>query len=256
MKKKQARPGSKRDTSWETVGGWYASCVGEKGHYYHRTVVLPGALRLLGKPKSLLDIGCGEGILARSLPPGCEYVGIDASASLIQSAKQRLPQARFVHADAAEPYSLDKKDFEAAAFILSLQNMAHPGKALLAARSHLKKGAKLLLVLNHPCFRIPRQSSWGVDEKNKIQYRRINRYLTPLEIPIQMEPSKEAESSETISFHHSLSGFASFLFHAKFSITTMEEWISDKKSEGSMAKMEDRARKEFPLFLAILARAE
>jgi hypothetical protein len=33
----------------------------------------------------------------------------------------------------------------------------------------------------------------------------------------------------------------------------MEEWCSDKKSEGAAARMEDRARKEFPLFLTILA---
>jgi len=33
----------------------------------------------------------------------------------------------------------------------------------------------------------------------------------------------------------------------------MEEWISDKKSTGAKARMENRSREEFPLFLALLA---
>ena len=33
-----------------------------------------------------------------------------------------------------------------------------------------------------------------------------------------------------------------------------EEWISDKRSMGKRAGMENRAREEFPLFLAILAK--
>jgi hypothetical protein len=36
-------------------------------------------------------------------------------------------------------------------------------------------------------------------------------------------------------------------------IEKIEEWVSDKKSTGPMAKMEDRARDEIPMFMAILA---
>jgi hypothetical protein len=34
-------------------------------------------------------------------------------------------------------------------------------------------------------------------------------------------------------------------------VELIEEWYSDKTSEGSQAKRENRARTEFPLFLAI-----
>jgi hypothetical protein len=45
------------------------------------------------------------------------------------------------------------------------------------------------------------------------------------------------------------------LSSAGFAITRIEEWISHKKSEkGPRQEAEDRARKEFPLFLAIEAR--
>jgi hypothetical protein len=37
-------------------------------------------------------------------------------------------------------------------------------------------------------------------------------------------------------------------------IEKIEEWVSDKKSEGGKAAMEDKARAEFPLFMAIAAK--
>jgi 2-polyprenyl-3-methyl-5-hydroxy-6-metoxy-1,4-benzoquinol methylase len=40
------------------------------------------------KPASVLDVGCGEGWLARELAPrGCRVVGIDASEALVESAR-------------------------------------------------------------------------------------------------------------------------------------------------------------------------
>jgi SAM-dependent methyltransferase len=252
----------RHSTSWEKVEDWYTSCVGEKGHYYHQSLIIPGALKLL-KPSlegvsSVLDLGCGQGVFARMLPPQCIYYGIDASASLIAEAKKltKRPQTQFFVSDVTKELPFEKKDFDCALFMLSLQNMEDQAKALLLARSRLKTGGKLLLILNPPCFRIPRQTSWEVDDAQKLQYRRINRYLSPLKIPIQMNPGKGTRSAETYSFHHSLSDYFHFLAAASFATQQLEEWCSDKKSEGSKARMEDRARKEIPLFLALLARAE
>ena len=231
-------------TSWETDAEWYASCVGKEGHYYHQTLILPNSLRLLNiaHQKSLLDLGCGNAFLAGHLPSSVEYYGVDASPSLIKKGKAK----HLFVADVTQPLPFPKRDFTCATFILSLQNMEHPERALATASSHLLSGGHLLLVLNHPCFRIPRQSSWEIDESHKLQYRRINRYLSPLKVPIQ----------NSFSFHHSLSALMSFLREAHFAIVNLEEWCSTKKSTGSKAKMEDRARSEIPLFLAILARKE
>ena len=238
---------------WDSSENWYTSCVGEHGHYYHQAVIWPNALRMLGKFTSLLDLGCGQGVLARQLPKSCEYVGIDQSKALIASAKKMTKEHAFFVSDARGPLPIEKKDFDRATFILSLQNMEHGSDAILTASSHLKKMGKLLLVLNHPCFRIPRQSSWGIDEQMKLQYRRINSYMRSQEIPIQTHPGKQENSANTFSYHHPLSDLCSWLQKGKLMIESLEEWCSDKKSEGKMARMEDRARKEIPLFLTILA---
>ncbi len=239
--------------NWDASEQWYTSCVGEKGHYYHQAVVLPNALRLLGKFTSILDLGCGQGVLARHLAETIEYVGIDASKELINAAKRMTKHAKFLVADATQTLPIEKTDFERASLILSLQNMERGQGAIQTAARHLKKGGKALIVMNHPCFRIPRQSSWGIDEQMKLQYRRINSYMSPQEIPIQTNPGKGRSSETTFSYHHPLSEICSWLQAEKFVIASIEEWCSDKKSEGAKAKMEDRARREIPLFLSLLA---
>ncbi|MDE3046143.1 MAG: class I SAM-dependent methyltransferase [Verrucomicrobiota bacterium] len=232
----------------------YGKLVGEKGHYYHQSVILSNAVRLLkvAPSHSLLDMGCGNGVFARHLPKGVEYVGVDNSNTLLEEAKRLTKHGRFVLADASGELTVEKKDFDKACFILSLQNIENGKGAIAAVRKHLKKKGALLLVLNHPCFRIPRQSGWGIDEAAKLQYRRVQRYMSPLSIPIEMHPGKKGGAT-TYSYHHPVSTYVQWLAEAGFAVATLEEWCSDKKSEGSKAKMEDRARQEIPLFLAILA---
>jgi hypothetical protein len=126
--------------------------------------------------------------------------------------------------------------------------------ALAHSAKYLKQDGQFLIVLNHPCFRIPRQSSWGVDENAQLQYRRMNIYMSSLKIPIQTHPGRGEKSSTTYSFHHPLSDYIKWIKEAGCIVDTIEEWCSDKQSEGGRARMENRARKEFPLFLALLCR--
>ena len=243
------------ETSWENSHNWYDKTVGEKGHYYHQSVIFPKALKLLELKKGdkLLDLACGQGVLSRQLPLQVEYLGVDASPSLVKQAKTYSKAHKFLLGDVTQPLKITEKDFSHATIILALQNIENPQLVLRNAKAHLKSQGKLLIVLNHPCFRIPRQSSWGIDEPKKLQYRRIDRYLSPLKIPIQTHPGKQKDSSETWSFHHPLSDYIRWLKEEGFSIDLIEEWVSDKQSTGSYAKMENRSRSEFPLFLTILA---
>jgi len=250
----------KSETSWETSSSWYDKIVGQQGHYYHQQVIIPGVLRLLemdkhAQPHHLLDLACGQGVLARHLPKAMKYLGIDASHSLIEAAKKYKNKQlhQFLVHDLSRPLDLPYKEFSHAACILAAQNLNNPLELFRTAFHHLRKTALFIIVLNHPCYRIPRQSSWGIDEQKKLQYRRIDCYMTPLKIPIQLHPGKQ-ESSETWSFHHPLSYYTSLLKQAGFVLDAIEEWCSDKKSTGKNAVMENRSRKEFPLFMTLVAR--
>jgi ubiquinone/menaquinone biosynthesis C-methylase UbiE len=242
-------------TSWEPVSKWYHGIVGEEGHYYHRQIIIPGVLKLLDKPKALLDLACGNGILAKHLPETADYLGVDISATLIKSAKQSDGQKNHVYqiADVTKPLKLPRADFSHATLILAAQNMEEPKLAFENAAKHLGLQGKFVVVLNHPCFRIPRQSSWGIDDEKKIQYRRVDRYMSSMKIPIHAHPGKGENSPATLSFHYSLTHLILWLNEAGFAIESIEEWCSDKTSTGKNAKMENRSREEIPLFLAIKA---
>ena len=248
---------NKTNASWQPVGKWYQETVGLTGHYYHKHIIIPGVLKLLAleNNSSLLDIACGQGVLARYIPPQTFYQGIDAANSLIAFAREHEKQKNhlFTVADVTEQLPITKKDFTHATIILALQNIDNPVAVFSHLKNHLVKGAKLVIVLNHPCFRIPRQSSWGIDEQNKLQYRRINRYLSPLKIPIKTNPGQGLKSPLVWSFHLPISSYSEFLYRQGFHISKIEEWVSDKASVGSVARMENRGRSEIPLFMAILA---
>lgn len=263
--RKPARPAGRAaaaknpNSSWEPVEKWYRNSVGDEGHYYHQHVVIPGVLKLLAlketRSPSLLDLACGNGVLARQLPEKMPYIGVDISPSLLKAARSadKSPHHGYVVSDATKKLVLEKNDFSHAAIILAIQNMQEPKAAFQNAADHLKSGGHLVVVMNHPCFRIPRQTSWKVDEPNKIQYRRVDRYSSPLQIPIQTHPSKGEESTTTWSFHYPLASYCQWLFETGFHIELIEEWHSNKVSTGGAAKMENRSRTEIPLFMAIRA---
>jgi len=244
-------------TSWESSAKWYDEKVGDKGHYYHEKVLLPQLLKIMELEKfpkpEILDLACGQGVLSRYLSKKIEYVGIDLSKSLIHAAKKRSksPHHQFFVSDIEKKLPFHKQTFTHCVIILALQNIENPLSVLKNAASYLKHQGKLFIVLNHPCFRIPRQSQWDIDEKKKLQFRRLDCYLSAKKIPIQTHPSK-GKQIQTFSFHHPLSDYSKWLREAGFSILQIEEWISDKTSSGSKSRMENRARKEFPLFLTFV----
>jgi ubiquinone/menaquinone biosynthesis C-methylase UbiE len=242
--------------SWQNVAPWYNKITeGGSGHYFHQHVVIPGVVKLLNlkSDSKVLDLACGNGVLAESLPKEIEYMGIDIAPSLINQAKRsdRNSKHKYLIADVTKPLSVPE-DFTHGAVILAVQNIQNPARVFQNASHHLKDGGVLVIVLNHPAFRIPRQSSWGLDEGRKIQYRRIDRYKSPMAIPINMNPS-DRNSQKTVSYHFPLSSYSKMLKDAGFLIELIEEWTSDKESQGKAAKMENRGRSEIPLFMAIKA---
>jgi SAM-dependent methyltransferase len=236
-------------TSWQGVSKWYNKIVGEEGHYYHQHVVIPGVIRLLKikDGESLIDLACGNGVLRRNIKNNIEYLGIDISRNLIDEAKRMSREGKFMVADVSKELNIHEK-FDFASIILALQNIKDFAGVIKNAGNLLKQNGKLIIVLNHPCFRIPRQSSWEIDKNNKLEYRRINRYMSPLEVPIGVG------GNITWSFHNSISAYFKELNKNGFVIETLEEWTSDKTSIGGAKKMEDRARNEFPLFMTIVAK--
>ncbi len=246
-------------TSWEGVSDWYADYLAKPGTM-QADIVFPGVARLLEckAGQAHLDLACGEGSFAQFLlrKTAVHFTGLDASPSLIEKAKRRaLPQTQFRVGDAIEFVpELSGKLFDSMSCILAIQNIDPLEPVFFQAGFVLKPGAPFVIVMNHPCFRQPRQSGWGWDEERKLQYRRIDRYASSYEMPIVAHPGSAPEV-KTFSYHRSLEEYISALANSGFVIDALEEWTSGKTSDsGPKAKAENIARAEIPVFLAIRAR--
>ncbi|HEY7087915.1 MAG TPA: class I SAM-dependent methyltransferase [Tepidisphaeraceae bacterium] len=258
-KKKPSPQAQPQQTDWGNVAGWYDQLVGESGSEYHRQVVLPGVLRMLDpKPQQkLLDLACGQGVLCRILAErGAEVSGVDAAAGLIEAARQRGPASIHYHlADARElDQLLPESHFDSAACVLAIQNI-NPLQPVLAGVSRaLREGGKLVIVMMHPCFRGAKETSWGWDEKESVQYRRVDRYLLPRKSPIVARPGADPGGEYTWTFHKPIEAYVKSLRNAGLLVDALEEWPSHKTStSGPRAHAENVARKEIPMFMAVRA---
>lgn len=242
-------------TDWGKVADWYDQLVGGAGSEYHRHVVLPGVMRLLGdvKGKSILDVACGQGVLCRLLAAaGAEVTGVDAAAELVNAARDRSERSiRYETGDARELDFLPPDAFDLATCILAIQNI-HPIQGVFDGVSRrLKNRGAFVIVMMHPCFRGAKESSWGWDDQNRVQYRRVDRYMIPRKSPIFANPGKK-DGTYTWTFHKPMGDYVKAARKAGMLVDAMEEWCSHKTSDsGPRAGAENTARKEIPMFLAL-----
>ncbi|MDD5109809.1 MAG: class I SAM-dependent methyltransferase [Patescibacteria group bacterium] len=250
------------NTSWGEFAEWYHTLLEYDADSYQRAVILPNLLRLLDLQPgdTVLDVACGQGFFTRQFwQAGANVIGTDIAPELIALAKKNIPRATgrpaitFQVAPANNLAFAKEKSVDKATVILAIQNIEDIDGTLRECRRVLKPGGGLYLVLNHPAFRIPKGSAWGYDENAKVQYRRMDRYLSEARIKIQMHPGDDPQQ-HTVTFHRPLQLYFKSLTRHGFCVRRLEEWISHRKSQtGPRAAAEDRARKEIPLFLALEA---
>lgn len=246
-------------TTWGNVAGWYDELLSGDDTYQSK-VILPNLLRLVApRGKRVIDIACGQGYFSKALTEaGATVLGIDISPNLITIAeKSKSDSLSFAVSPAHTISQAQSSSFDVAVIVLALQNIKEMSETLKEAARVLVSSGKLILVLNHPCFRIPKESSWGFDEKENVQYRRLDSYNSSSSAEMDMNPGQKTDKVKTTSFHKPLQDYFKALSSAGFVVTGLEEWISHKKSEeGPRSQAEDTARKEFPLFLTIVAQKQ
>lgn len=240
-----------KSTSWGKVANWYNNLIEKEKDSYQRILILPNLTRLIEAKRGeiIVDLACGQGFFAREFAKiGAKVIGVDVSSELIDIAKQDKTVEYYV-SEAHKLNFLQNESVDKVLIILSLQNIENVNDVIKEVSRILKPGGKLYMVLNHPAFRIPKKSSWGWDENLKLQYRRLEAYLSESKEPIQMHPGNNPHE-KTVSFHRPLQFYFKALNKNGFFVSRLEEWNSHKVSEhGPKKEAEDRARHEFPLFL-------
>jgi len=137
--------------AWERNAADFVAWARKPGHdsywRFHRDLFL----ELLPPPGRLtLDIGCGEGRLARDLKArGHTVVGIDASPTMVDHAREADPELDIRLADAVALPFVDGAADLAVAF-MSLQDVDDMPGAIAEAARVLCPGARLCLAIAHP----------------------------------------------------------------------------------------------------------
>lgn len=242
------------NSSWGEVASWYDSLL-EGVDTYQTQVILPNLMRVLGlRPgEKVIDIACGQGFFTRACAQaGAVPVGADISRELIALARAQSPKDLSFHVAPAHQLGFAKDGaYDTALIILALQNIEHIDAVCAEANRVLSSNGRMVLVLNHPAFRVLKHSSWGYDAHAQVQYRRVERYLSAKKVFVDMHPGKK-DGPQTVSYHRSLQDISKALHKSGFAISRLEEWISHRVSgKGPRQKAEDTARKEIPLFMML-----
>ncbi|MCX6754353.1 MAG: methyltransferase domain-containing protein [Candidatus Nomurabacteria bacterium] len=246
------------DTSWNKVADWYDELL-KNDDSYQAKVILPNLLRFLNlnKGETVLDLACGQGYFANIFAhEGANVVASDLSKKLIETAKKNSKEKiSFYISPAHRSQFLKDNTIDTVVVVLAIQNIENVGDVFAECNRILKKNGRIVLVLNHPAFRVPQGSDWYFE--NGIQSRIIHKYLSESKLSIDMTPGEKniKKKINTISFHRSLQFYMKLLSKNNFAITRLEEWISHKQSgSGPRQLAEDKARKEIPMFMCIEVR--
>ena len=206
--------------AWEAHARWWQEGFTGGADVEYEEQILPLAARHLAGAGHIVDVGCGEGQIAR-LAAGAgaaRVVGVDSSASQLAEARRRGGGPVYVRAR-AEALPLATAAFDAALACLVLEHVADLDGALDEIARVLRPGGTFVLLVNHPLFQTP-GSGW-IDDRvldPPEQYWRVGPYLP------EVASVEEIDRGVELPFYHRpLGRYVNALAERGLSITRMLE---------------------------------
>jgi SAM-dependent methyltransferase len=216
-----SRPGGADDTDlWEAHAGWWQDGFSEGADPEYEEQILPMAAEHMAGAVDVLDIGCGEGQVARlAVRIGARrVVGIDPTWAQVEVAAARGGGPSYARSGAASLPFADGS-FDTAVACLVFEHITDVDGAIAEVARILRPGGRFLFFLNHPLLQTP-NSGWIDDQvlDPPEQYWRIGPYL------VEDESIEEVEKGVFIPFiHRPLSRYVNALADAGLTLTRMEE---------------------------------
>jgi len=217
---------------WEDLARWWDEKQSEDGDLWHRTLIDPTVLRVLGdtSKKSVLDLGCGNGYFSRKLArSGAHVTGVDSSRSIIEICREhekRDPLGIAYHvADASDLNTLHDSSFDIILANMTLDDIRDAEGAIKECARVLRERGILVGSISHPCFDMGKHSGWQLEKVGpdiKVWRRVDGNYRRVFEDAVEWQLS-ENERMETRWYHRPLSWYIRVLRSAGFVITALEE---------------------------------
>jgi SAM-dependent methyltransferase len=205
-------------SEWEDHASWWQEgfTAGADPEYVEQ--IVPMAAEHLRGCASVLDVGCGEGQIARVAGyVGAErVVGVDATWAQLLVARDRGGPPEYVRG-LADGLPFPSQSFDAVVACLVFEHIEDVDLALAEVGRVLKPGGRFLFFLNHPLLQTP-GSGWIDDRILDEQYWRIGAYL------IEDSGLEEMDKGVFIPFvHRPLSRYVNAMAAAGLLIERMEE---------------------------------
>jgi len=215
-----AQPRDPRPDLWETHAGWWQEGFSGGADPEYTEQILPMAASALAGATAVLDVGTGEGQvarLARARGAGT-VVGVDPTEAQITEAHRRGGGPWYLRAGAdALPFPAEA--FDAVIACLVFEHITDLDGAVAEVARVLRPGGRFAFFLNHPLLQTP-NSGWIDDHvlDPPEQYWRIGPYLTE---DVSVE---EVEKGVFIPFiHRPLSRYVNALAGQGLVLRHMEE---------------------------------
>ncbi len=232
---------------WERHAAWWQAGFTEGADPEYEEQILPYIRTQLAGATRVLDVGCGEGQVARLAGgvPGVELVaGVDPSVAQVGEAARRGGGVRLARSEASG-LPFPDATFDTVVACLVFEHVTELDEAISEVGRVLSPGGAFVFLLNHPLLQTP-GSGWIDDTILEEQYWRIGPYL------VEDLSLEEVEKDVWIPFvHRPLSRYVNAMAAAGLYITSM---VEPAPPAGFLARAEEyKEASSIPRLLAIRA---
>ena len=206
------------DDLWEANASWWQAGFTQGADAEYEEQILPMAAQHLAGARRVLDVGTGEGQVARlAIASGAAtVVGVDPTEAQVLEAVARGGGPSYVRSGAAG-LPFHDASFDVVVACLVFEHIADVDTAIAEVSRVLEPGGRFLFFLNHPLLQTP-NSGWIDDHILDEQYWRIGPYL------LEDTSLEEVEKDVFIPFiHRPLSRYVNALIDNSLLLTRMEE---------------------------------
>jgi SAM-dependent methyltransferase len=201
----------------------------ERGDYLRNKLLTPHMMRILGPLDGLkvLDVGCGEGYLARRMArKGARVWAFDWMDKLISHARQEEQRGRlgitYAVADASRRFPCPPA-FNVVVANMVLKDMPRIHTAVSEAYRVLRKGGRFILSILHPCFSM-NSSQWRARKSIRKGRRRVSYELeAPYTSRQEFLKTVSGSRAEIVHFHRPISYYVFLLRRHGFLVSGLWE---------------------------------
>jgi SAM-dependent methyltransferase len=181
---------SATEDPWERHATWWRETFTNGADLEYELQILPLASSQLEGAARVLDLGCGEGHLARRLARGTRereiVVGLEPSAAQLAGAVEQAGGPRYVRG-VGERLPFRDGSFDGVVCCLVIEHSSDPDALLAEAVRVLAVGGRFLLLVNHPLFQ-GTGSGLVDDQIMGERYWRVGPYLSEDVVYEEVDP--------------------------------------------------------------------